>query len=374
MSLKTDKIALACAMLVTCIAVRSAICQDPGREALETRHVLFVGDSFTHGRYLPVRTYNNTPGTGGIGSTQPSRFVVDENYNTTVKARMEDMPGEYGPWGGIPGIFAELAHEAKLPYDVHIEAISATTLAKNYSVASDVIAQPLWDAVVLQEASFEPIPSSLTQNSKSDPQAFCSAVETIERGIHDATPKADVYLYATWAPADTAYLDATVNDTPFSADRFLRFLAVLTAVYHNAYVSAAIHDGHIRAVAPVGDAWARAWREGVANPDPYSGSAPGVALSFGYQPGSEPSTRDVPTDAGFHHPSKFGAYLSGLVLFETITGMDIRAFGEHEQTAADLGISGQTAIELQRIAWEEFQARRNARRTERNPGPCTSSN
>ena len=61
--------------------------------------------------------------------------------------------------GRHPRNFAELAYEAKLPYDVHIEAISKTSLAKNYSVASDVIAQPLWDALVLQEASFEPIQS-----------------------------------------------------------------------------------------------------------------------------------------------------------------------------------------------------------------------
>jgi hypothetical protein len=113
--------------IITCFVFRTAECQDFDRGTLKTRHVLFVGNSFTHGRYLPVRTYNNTPGTGGLGSTKPSWLVVDENYNTSVEARMEDMPGEEGPWGGIPGIFAELAHEAKLPYDVHIEAISETT-------------------------------------------------------------------------------------------------------------------------------------------------------------------------------------------------------------------------------------------------------
>jgi hypothetical protein len=367
-----DRVALAYAAALSCFAIRSAVCQDYFRKPLETHHVLFVGDSFTHGRYLPVRTYNNTPGTGGIGSTNPSQFVVDENYNTSVEARMEDTPGEYGPWSGIPGIFAELAYEARLPYDVHIEAISETTLGKNYSVASDVIAQPLWDAVVLQEASFEPIPSSLTQNPNSDPQSFCNAVETIERGIHNVAPNADVYLYATWAPADTAYLDTTANGMPFSADRFLQSLAVLTAAYHGAYVSAAVHDGHIRDIAPAGDAWARAWREGVANPDPYSGSAPGVRLSFDYQPGSEPSTNDVPTDAGFHHPSKFGAYLNGLVLFETITGMDARIFGEHEQAAAALGIPEQTAAQLQRVAWESV-VRMGENRENGNLGPCTKN-
>jgi len=369
---KSGKIAFAGTGLLLCLAIQPAISQEAKDRPVETRHVLFVGDSFTHGRYLPVRTYNNTPGTGGLGSTSPSRHVVDENFGIGVPARMESA-SEYGPWGGIPGIFAELAHQANLPYDVHMEAISATTLAKNYKVASNVIAQPLWDDVILQEASFEPIPSSLSHNSKSDPQAFCSAVRTIERGVHAAAPRADVFLYATWAPADTAWRNTTANGAPFSSREFLRYLAELTAAYHDAYWSAAAHDGHIRSIAPVGDAWARAWREGVANPDPYAGSAPGVALSFDYQPGSQPSTRDVPTDAGFHHPSKYGAYLSGLVLFEAITGVDVRRFGQHERAARDLGIDEQTAAELQRVAWETI-AERGERRPERRPTPCASDN
>jgi hypothetical protein len=307
-----------------------------------------------------------------VGSTTPSPLVVDENYATSIAGRQEDSAGEGGPWGGIPGIFAELAHEAGLSYDVHIEAISATTLSKNYSVAKDVIAQPLWDSVVLQEASFEPISSSLTLNAKSDPQVFCNAVETIERGVHSAAPRAGVYLYSTWAPADTAYLDATANGVSFSSSKYLQSLGVLTAAYRDAYVSAAAQDGHIRDIAPVGDAWARAWEQGVANPDPYTDSASGVALSFDYQPGSEPSTKDVPTDAGFHHPSRYGAYLSALVLFETISGVDVRRFAGHEQAAQDLGISARTAVDLQRIAWESV-TRRDEHRTGSNSGPCTSA-
>jgi hypothetical protein len=350
--------AVAFMLFLACSTSRQALSQDPGHGPMEVKHILFVGDSFTHGRYLPVRTYHNIPGTGGIGSTKPSAYVVDENFGTNITARMESTPGEYSPWGGIPGIFAELAHEANLPYDVHIEAISATTLGKNYEAARDVIAQPLWDDVVLQEASFEPIPSALSQNEKSNPQAFCAAVATIERGVHEAASQADIYLYSTWAPADTAYRDTTADGQAFTDDKFRQSLEALTVAYRDAYASAALHDERIRDIAPVGDAWALAWREAVANPDPYAGSAPGVALSFGYQAGSEPSTIDVPTDAGFHHPSKYGAYLNALVLFETITESDVRMFGERERAAGDLGISGQIAAALQRVAWEAGEARR----------------
>ena len=336
--------------------------QETEPHSADIRHVLFVGDSFTHGRYLPVRTYNNTPGNGGSGSTAPSQHVVDENYGTTVEGRKEDSAGEHGPWGGIPGIFAELAREANLPYDVHIEAISATSLSKNYRVASTVIDRSLWNAVILQEASFEPIPSALTQNARSNPQAFIHAVQAIEQGVHHAAPEAEVYLFSTWAPADTAYRDATANGASFSSDRFLAVLAELTAAYREAYRTAAERDGRIRAIAPVGDAWALAWRQAIANPDPYAGSAPGVSLSFDYQPGSAPSTKSAPTDAGYHHPSIYGAYLSGLVLFQTITKVDVRTFGAQEQAAVDLGIPGQVAEQLQRVAWETVIGR------ERLPG------
>ncbi len=304
-----------------------------------------------------MRDYNNTPMTGGIGSTSPSPQVVDENFGTTDSVRMENQPGEAGPWGGIPGIFAELAVEAGLPCDVHIEAISKTNLITNYDAAQDVINQTVWTTVVLQEASFQPIPMALSQNSKSDPMVFCDAVGTIELGLHAANPSASVYLYETWAPADTAYKNSDAST--FSPAAYATALASLTAAYHDVYLSAATHDGQIAGIAPVGDAWSLAWSQGVANPDPYAGSAAGVPLSFGYQPDSEPSTVDQPTDAGYHHPSIYGAYLSGLVLFQKVTGTDVRSFGATEQAAAALGISGTIATQLQRVAWQSVTEQNN---------------
>jgi hypothetical protein len=345
-----------CSIFVICLFC-AGCASTPPPEQPPTQHILFVGDSFTHGRYLPVRQYNNTPGTTGLGSPLPSPYVFDENFDTTVMARMESQPGETGPWGGIPGIFAELASEAGLPYNVHIEAISETPLIKNYEAAQPVIDQSLWNAVVLQEASFQPIPVALSQNSNSDPMVFCNAVATIEQGVHSVSPNANVYLYETWAPADTAYEDSTVST--FSPSAYLSSLDKLTDAYHDVYLSAATHDGHIAGIAPVGDAWSLAWSAGIANPDPYGGSAPGIPLSFGYQPGSEPTTTDKPTDAGFHHPSIYGAYLSGLVLFEKITGVDVRTFGQREHAAASLGISEDVAVQLQQIAWQSVIQQNN---------------
>ena len=314
------------------------------------QHILFVGDSFTHGRYLPVRMYNNTLGTGGVGSTAASTQVVDENFGTSVVARQESQPGETGPWGGVPGIFAEFAGESGLPYDVHVEAISATTLTKNYSVASDIVAQPLWNTVVLQEATFQPIPSSLSGSSNSDPASFCSAVSSVEAGVHAVAPAARVFLYETGAPADTAYQLSTAK-APFSDAAYLSALGTLTSAYHDAYLSAAMKNPKIAGVAQTGDAWSLAWSQGIANPDPFGGAATGFSLTFNYQSGSSPSTRSTPTDAGFHHPSIYGAYLNALVLFQRVTGTDVRALGGSEQAALALGISPALATQLQAIAW-----------------------
>jgi len=127
-------------------------------------------------------------------------------------------------------------------------------------------------------------------------------------------------------------------------------LGQLTDAYHDAYLAAAAQDGHIVGIAATGDAWSRAWTEGIANPDPYGGTAPGVSLTFNYLEGSQPSTVDKPTDAGFHHPSIYGAYLNALVLFQTIAGTDVRVFGASEKAAQTLGISAPAALQLQQVA------------------------
>ena len=168
-----------------CTAVTLSCCSGGGSSSPATtlttaapssnqQHILFVGDSLTHGRYLPVRQYDNG---GTITPASGSALVVDENYGQTG-ARAESS-SETGPWGGIPGIFSQLALEAGLNYDVHIEAISSTNLTNNYAAASSVIAQSKWNSVVLQELTTRPLTHTLTNDSSSNPAAFCSAVQTI---------------------------------------------------------------------------------------------------------------------------------------------------------------------------------------------------
>ncbi|MBR7961383.1 hypothetical protein KDW41_13110 [Burkholderia vietnamiensis] len=303
------------------------------------QRILFVGDSLTHGRYAPVRSYGAMH--TGSGARGDAAQVVDENFGQTG-ARAEREPG---PWGGIPGIFARFAVEAGLDYDVHLEAMSATSLAKHDRVAADVIYRPGWDAVVLQELSAKPLPFALTQRRDSDPAGFCASVATLARGIRSAAPQARIYLYETWPSADRAKALAGEPGSDGFRARYLERIADIAAAYREAFERARRSDPSIVAVAPVGRAWLRAWAAGIADPDPYAPSGAPL-LWYGMHPQGDPPI----SRPDYLHPGVLGAYLGALVLFQQIAGIDVRTLGPHEQAAAQLGIAPELAGRLQAVA------------------------
>lgn len=341
----------------------AAAASSSSASATGVQHILFVGDSFTHGRYAPVRPYHSG---GAAGSTSASTLVVDENYGQTgARAELEA-----GPWGGIPAIFAQLAAEAGLRYDVHIEAISQTSLAKNFAAASGVIAQPGWNAVVLQELSVKPLPQALTGSSVSNPQDFCASVKTIERAVHGAAPHANVYLYEPWARADLAQTLAGNTGASGFAAQYQTELNALGDANHDAYYNAAATDGAIAGVAPAGEAWRLAWNQGVANPDPFvSANASLPLLWYGINAVNDPQI----ASPDYLHPSVNGAYLAGLVLFAQITGGDATRFGSGELAAQQLGIPGTLAVRLQQIAAQAVAQESAAPINAAAPAPCTQS-
>ena len=324
------------------------------------KRILFVGDSFTHGRYTPVRPYNSN---GSNGITTGSNLVFDENYGQTG-ARAELEPG---PYGGIPGVFAEMATEAGLNYDVHIEAISETSLESNFAAAGSVIAQSKWNEVVLQELSTRPLPYALTMDKTSDPSNFCETVETIEKAVHGASPNAKVFLYEPWPRADlaTTLSGGDTSATGFNS-KYLANLSILADANHNVYYSAAQHDGNIAAVAPTGDAWVNAWAGNVANPSPYIHTANTPVLWYGFNAVNNP-TISAPD---YIHPSVYGAYLSALVLFQQVTGVDVRTLGANEKAAAFFNIPANTAIALQIVAWQTV-TQESANPINQTVDPCT---
>jgi hypothetical protein len=302
--------------------------------AFARKLVLFVGNSYTFGRVDPVMSYNTAN-------------VTDLNVDMNDPGTNADEPH---PWGGIPGVFKKLTDQASLEYDVTISARNAASLRGHYlntnpagwDLRSNISSQR-FDVVMLQDLSDEPLPAG--RGSNANLASFNTYVDKIEHWVHDgsaeppsvpanpnARPEAEVYLYATWARPDMIGPNGTNADGLFYSAA--EGLEAMTADLHNAYFSRAVANGHIEDVAPVGDAFLRAVLDGVAMRDPYVPEIGKINLWH--------------TD--FFHPSKYGSYLSALVHFQTVSGLNPLTLGPNERAAADLGIAPDIAVKLQRVA------------------------
>ncbi|WP_201987577.1 DUF4886 domain-containing protein [Hymenobacter rubidus] len=301
------------------LAALSALPLAPaGAQAPAPNAILFVGNSFFHGKYPPVLNYN-------------AENVKDENFGLPKEdPRFENHPEEPGPWGGIPGIFKKLTDEAGLNYEVHIESISGKTLKFHYDNVLPLIQQPRWNTVVLQENSAYVLPTRRTGH----PEVFREYAAKLEQAVHTANPAARLYLYQTWARADMHY-------TPKGAYAGLP-VDSMTADLHAAYYGVLQQDPKFSGVAPAGDAWLRAIEAGVATRNPYTPEAGKINL----------------WGPDYYHPSKWGCYLNACVLLAEITGKDPRTLGAGEQAAAALGIAPAEAVSLQRIAYEQVRTAR----------------
>src|SRR3546814_1647646 len=99
----------------------------------------------------------------------------------------------------------------------------------------------------------------------------------------------------------------------------------------------------VTGVLPVGQAWNRAMTSGVADPNPYDGIAYGQIDLWAYD---------------HYHASVAGTYLSALVTFGAVTGIDPTKPGPKEKGAAALGLSDAQASALQRAARDTLAAAR----------------
>ena len=280
--------------------------------------ILFVGNSFFHGKYQPVLAYN-------------AAHVTDENFGLPGgHPRCETTTGEPVIWGGIPGIFQQLTAEAGLRYDVHTEEINAKPLQYHYEHALPVIQQPRWDRVVLQEYSTGPVPA----RHGGRPESFRDYATRLEQAVHAANRDARVFLLQTWPRADLTY----PAGTPYAGLP----LDSMTQELHAGYYGLLRQTPGFVGVAPAGDAWLRAVQVGVAMPNPYLPETSKINL----------------WGADHYHPSNWGAYLTACVLFGEITDYDPRLLGATEQAAATLGIAPAEAVALQQVAAEQVLAAR----------------
>jgi len=262
--------------------------------AASAESILFVGNSFTFGAESPVQHYR-------------PETVTDLNHEGT---------------GGIPALFKSFTSQAGLDYDVSLETAAGANLDFHYESRLELLARA-WDHVVLQAYS------TLDANAPGDASRLIDYSARLASLFQSMNPHVDLRLVATWSRADQTYLQ--------SGHWFGQPIEAMALDVRAACDLAAGHSLYIGTVVPVGQAWNRAIRKGVAARNPYLKIRPGqinLWASDGY------------------HASTFGYYLEALVIFGSVTGRDPRVLGGKEIAAAELGIAPAKAVKLQVIAFE----------------------
>lgn len=353
--------------------------------------VLFVGNSYTFGHHDPAMSYYSDK---VRDLTAP---VPDTSFENTTGAR----PYQPHPWGGVAGIFKHLTDQAGLEYDVALSTRNAASLQGHFLNSNPAgwdmrgnIALQAWDKVVLQEQSARPLTrrtNAAGDDLGSNPEYFRFYADRIREFVQsvdpvgpvrnrDAFPGAtsaerqdacvaagiargtcsrdrgtfanpngdpatEVYLYQTWARQNLihgAFATSTDPETgvvtrssDLSAGTFFATLEEMTDDLASSYAAAA--GPGFAGVAPVGEAFMRAVQSGIATRSMWADDA----LTDGLI--------DLWYDDGTH-ASKHGSYLSALVLYGTLTGLDPIDFGRDEGAARALGIDPDSAVLLQRTA------------------------
>ena len=409
-------------MLTSRQQVVSALCAlalVPMVASADPINVLFVGNSFTHGRYTPVLNYNagpaNAAGNGVVhdllcptagctGTVEAGTQVTPTSANTpgaTLAAKLSYLQAnpsaqynEIGPFSGTSGIFLQFTKDLGLNYNVSLIAVSSATLNGYLSGTSKadlpLITQSKWNQVVLQDQSFTPLPSTITVNGTSvptrgNPSNFTTAVNGIVTKIDQAdaaagvanakitlyeTPPLAAYGYTSSNPAQPLFGSSTVAQqggnkayAPYLGDA--NPIAAMALDLHNAYFNeaaafnAANPTGSNVGVANAGDAWVTAMNLGFAQQNPYLINEPGGQVDLW---DSDPLLACCTTPVGYH-PSVYGDYLNALVLFGQITGLNPELLlaefdpANTNSAAFALGISPLIAAELAFAAEQTLVAR-----------------
>lgn len=264
----------------------------PAESRAAPKTILFIGNSFTQGAHSAVRNWR-------AGS------VTDLNK---------------AGYGGVPALFKLFAEQAGLDYDVSLETQGGKTLGFHYDERRRLFDRS-WDIVVLQELS------TLDRARPGDPANYLRDVARLSALFKARNPAVDIRLASTWTRADETYksgghwygkpVTAMADDLRAAADRAQSATPSVTGIV------------------PVGQAWSRAMANGVADPNPYDGIAYGQLDLWAYD---------------HYHASVAGYYLSALVTFGAITGIDPTTLGPKEKGADELGLSDAQAVALQAVA------------------------
>ena len=269
-------------------------CVAAGAARAET--ILFVGNSFTFGFLSPVQPYR-------------ASTVHDLNDEGV---------------GGTPALFKRFTDEAGLDYDVSLETHPGVGLDWHWANARSKIDRP-WDHVVLQSLSV------LDGAHPGDPGVLVRDVAWFAQALARRNPKVDVELDATWSRPDLTY----DRPSPWRGKPIFAMADDISCAYRKAAAAAP----EVRGVIETGEAFNRAIRAGVAEPNPYAGAASGQIDLWAVD---------------HYHASTYGYYLEALMVFGKVTGRDPRSLGPGETAAAELGVSPRQATALQQIAHDQL--------------------
>lgn len=373
-------------LLAATLAIAPVLAKSPAaaQTAANPVEILFLGNSFTHGRYNPALNYNAAPGnstnsnlvhdllcpsltaSGMCSSGAEAVAAVTPTAANTPGATLLDQltylqnnPSaqltEPGPFGGVAGVFLQFTKEAGLHYDVSLMTISSATLTgwlnNKGSEAGllPLIASPKWDHVVMQDQSFRPLPTTITVNGQSVPtRGVPTGFQSGVSGLIDAIRAADaaaqkanaaITLYETQPLASYGFISSNPNAPIFGSSTAAQnggnpaFAPYVGAAHpidqmasdlHNAYTGEASTYNAAHPAGPAVDV-------ALAGDAWVSAINLSIAVENPYLPrhpakqvdlwDSNPLTGCCTTPIGYH-PSSYGVYLDALTIFYKITGID----------------------------------------------------
>jgi hypothetical protein len=384
-------------------------------QAAEPVSILLVGNSYTFGRVDPVMSYNAA---NVDDMTRPRPDLPDPNFTETAGTRVWEPHPWGGVAGIFKQFTVQAGLDYAVSMSTRNAATLRghylNTANADWDLRGNIAARK-WDVVVLQEQSDAALPRGRGANANI-PQ-FSAYVDKIERYIHvgaaetyreramyaaiygsaancvaaggtlsqcennlsrvipanaNANPAARVYLTQTWARPDMVFPHlATVSDANYPTVPDGRpIVDTSDPAFPNGYADTLYYEGPDGMAAMTADLRATMQAKLASNPNfagvVWAGDAfqraldQGVAKSSGFYDANGVYAPELPQDAinlwwiDYLHASKYGSYLSALMLFGTVTGIDPWSLGASEQAAADLGILPADAVRLQRVASEQL--------------------
>jgi hypothetical protein len=238
-------------------------------------------------------------------------------------------------FGGVPALFKAFTQQAGLNHAISHLLNGGKGIDFHVQEHATTFKQP-WDLAILMSHSV------LDRERPGDPTLLVKSVARARQLLESGNPEAVIKLATTPPRPDQVHVA--------KGHWYKRSLEHMATEVRQGYDLASAKASLTGAVIPVGEAWILAIRAGIADANPYDGIGAGQMNLWAVD---------------HHHASTHGYYLTALVIFGQVTGLDPRDLGAEEQCAFDLGISKRQAAALQKIAFDILQQQPGAEALEK---------